>query len=126
MPKVLTTASTVTCGHTPPPPPAGQPPPPPTVPGLVRPSSSQKLKVKGKPVLVRSSLQGATVQNCPLKPPVGPPCQTVVTVVTGESLKLRARGQPVLLDRITLTTAPALAPLPLTPDAGHSTLFVSG
>ncbi|MFJ8470184.1 hypothetical protein [Streptomyces swartbergensis] len=123
MGKVLTTASTVTCGHTPPQPQPGTPapPPPPTLPGLITPSSGKKLKVKDNSVLVRASLQGVTVQNCPLEPSVS--CKKTVMVVTGESLKLKAGGDPVLLDdSLSLTTSPTLAPLPLKPQAGHTVL----
>ncbi|UOB15375.1 hypothetical protein MQE23_42895 [Streptomyces sp. HP-A2021] len=118
---VLTTASTVTCGHTPP---QSVVPPPPGVPGLIKASSSKKLKVKDNSVLVRASLQGLTVQNCPLDPSVS--CKQTVTLVTGESLKLKVGGDPVLLDDIlSLTTSPTLVPLPLKPETGHTVLSVA-
>ncbi|AYV31636.1 hypothetical protein ACFWB1_36285 [Streptomyces goshikiensis] len=124
MGKVLTTASTVTCGHVPPPPPPPDPPPePPPVPDLVKTSSTQKLKVEGKPVLVKSSLMGATIANCPNTVSPLTPCTTVQTVSLGESGKLRSGGFPVMLDRISLTTNGSVPLLPvLTPAANQSKL----
>ncbi|WP_405542694.1 hypothetical protein OG590_03120 [Streptomyces goshikiensis] len=127
MGKVLTTASTVTCGHVPEPPagppPVPPPPPPPGVPGLIETSSTQKLKVLGEPVLVKSSLMGATIANCPNTGSPPTPCTTVLGVSSGESRKLRSGGFPVVLDRISLTTNGSV-PLPpvLTPAANQSKL----
>ncbi|MFD3556281.1 hypothetical protein ACFWWA_29895 [Streptomyces goshikiensis] len=129
MGKVLTTASTVTCGHVPPPPPVTPPgappppPPPPGVPGLIGTSSTQKLKVRGKPVLVKSSLMGATVTGCPNTVSPLTPCTTVQTVSAGESRKLKSGGFPVMLDRISLMTNGSVPLLPvLTPAANQSKL----
>ncbi|MFF2576292.1 hypothetical protein [Streptomyces goshikiensis] len=126
MGKVLTTASTVTCGHVPEPPagpPPVPPPPPPPVPGLIATSSTQKLKVSGEPVLVKSNLMGATIANCPNTGSPPTPCTSVLGVSSGESRKLRSGGFPVVLDRIGLTTNGSV-PLPpvLTPAANQSKL----
>ncbi|WP_069773736.1 hypothetical protein [Streptomyces sp. LUP30] len=124
MSKVLTTESTVTCGHTrapqPPPPPPALPPP--LGPGLVTLRSTQKLHVEGVSVLVTADVVGATITGCPNVESPQKPC-TVVTSATGESVKLRTGGAPVLLDRLTITadgTVPV--PLGLEPTAGQSKL----
>ncbi|MFG2712995.1 hypothetical protein ACGFX2_20915 [Streptomyces goshikiensis] len=126
MGQVLTTASTVTCGHVPAPPPGpppAPPPEPPPVPGLIGTSSTQKLKVRGTSVLVKSSLEGATVANCPNTGSPPTPCTIVQGVLSGESLKLRSGGFPVMLDRISLTTNGSVPLLPvLTPTANQSKL----
>lgn len=102
MGNVLTTASTVTCQHTPSPLPA------PPVPGMVAVSSEAKLKVEGKPVLVETSVV-KSVSGCP-NTAVGAPCTQVTAVQTGRAQKLRAGGVPVLLDTLKATTnAGALA-----------------
>ncbi|MFF8942171.1 hypothetical protein ACF1A5_07800 [Streptomyces sp. NPDC014864] len=129
MGSVLTTASTVTCGHQPkppdtpaPPPPPGTPPPP--VPGLVTTTGGQKLKVGGNPVLVKSSILGAAISNCPNTVSPMKPCTTVRDVLGGEATKLRCGQLPVMLDRIGLSTDGSLQPPnPLTPDAGQSKLL---
>ncbi|MCX4545585.1 hypothetical protein [Streptomyces sp. NBC_01565] len=121
MGKVLTTASTVTCGHVPPLPPV-PPVPPPPVPGLIKTSSREKLKVGGKPVLVRSGIERAVIDKCPNVSP-GPACTTVMAVSSGESLKLKSGGAPVVLDKIGLATNGSVQPPPvLTPEAGQSKL----
>ncbi|MCQ9179553.1 hypothetical protein KMT30_11035 [Streptomyces sp. IBSBF 2953] len=124
MGKVLTTVSTVTCGHTrapqpPPPPPAV---PPPLGPGLVTLHSTQKLHVEGVPVLVTADVVGAVIGGCPNIESPAKPCTAVVSAV-GESVKLRTGGAPVLLDRLTLTTD-GTVPVPpgLRPTAGQSKL----
>ncbi|MFF0204388.1 hypothetical protein [Streptomyces sp. NPDC005017] len=110
MGRVLTTASTVTCPHA-----TGPPPPPPTPqPGLVTVSSTEKLKVTGSPVLVKTSL--TTVSNCP-NATSGVACASVSAVLGGESTKLRSAGKPVLLDALVLSTnavpaSPVLRPAP--------------
>ncbi|MFF7379301.1 hypothetical protein ACIP4Q_27595 [Streptomyces massasporeus] len=98
MGRVLTTASTVTCPHA-----TGPPPPPPTpVPGLVKVTSTEKLKVLGSPVLVKTSL--TTVSACPNAASGGAACTSVTGVLGGESAKLRTGGRPVLLDALVLAT----------------------
>lgn len=95
MAKVLTTASSVSCGH-------GQ--------GKVQSSSGAKLKVNGAAVLLKSSIDGKSVNACGIVPAadasatpthvkctaVGPP----PGVSAGESTKLRAGGSPVMLDTL--------------------------
>lgn len=123
MGNVLTTASTVTCGHVPeplpPPPPPGTPPPP--VPGLVATSSEEKLKVEGHPVLVRASLLLKDVSNCP-NTASGSPCLHITTVLSGESAKLKAGGKPVMLDVIGLQTDGLPPPPVLRPKPNQSKL----
>ncbi|MCJ1676504.1 hypothetical protein MTF65_03885 [Streptomyces sp. APSN-46.1] len=120
MGKVLTTASTVTCGHPTPVPPE---PPPSPMPGQVTASSERKLKVQGSPVLVKSSLLQADVKDCPNTVSPAKPCKKVTGVVSGESLKLKAGGSPVMLDEISLTTDGSVPPPPvLKPGAGQSKL----
>jgi hypothetical protein len=101
---VLTTASTVTCGH-------GA--------GKVQTSSSAKLKVNGAPVLLKSSIDRRSVSGCvtPVADdpsPAGRPCTAVTSapavppappplppgVTAGEATKLKAGGQPVMLDTL--------------------------
>jgi hypothetical protein len=92
---VLTTASNVTCGHS----------------GSVNTSSSAKLTVGGKSVLLKSSIEGKTVGSCSTQPstdPSGAPqdvkCLTVSGVTAGEATKLTAGGSPVVLDTLAGST----------------------
>ncbi|MFI8234976.1 hypothetical protein ACIGDI_39905 [Streptomyces sp. NPDC085900] len=128
MGKVLTTASTVPCGHVPPPPqppaPGGPPPPPsPPVPGTFTVQSTSKLTVQGDPVLVEASIHQATITNCPNTVSPAKPCTHVLAVNSGQSVKLRTSGAPVMLDQLTFTTdcSPPL-PVPATPTANQSKL----
>jgi hypothetical protein len=103
---VLTTASSVTCGH---------------APGAVQTSSNAKLTVGGNPVLLKSSIDRQPVSGCVTPPatdasgPTAGPC-TFVTgdpyvpapppaagspgVTAGEAQKLTANGNPVMLDTL--------------------------
>lgn len=102
MPKVLTTASTVLCD-------VFLPLPLPHHGGTVTTTSTAKLTVGGKPVLVASSLG-------PIPAPGGTPCATVVAagetpctaVVTvlpaSVASKLTVGGSPVVLETLTGTT----------------------
>ncbi|GAA0436024.1 hypothetical protein Acor_55370 [Acrocarpospora corrugata] len=84
--KVLTTGSAVNCTH-----------PPPAVPaGTVTLSSTAKLKVSGKPVLVEPGL--GSITGCLKKDPQNDiPCSSIVPPITGKALKLKASGLSVLL-----------------------------
>ena len=83
MPSVLTTASTVGCGHDP---------------GQVATSSSAKLTVAGAPVLVQTSIVGRTVSACSTTPSnTTKKCTTVTSVAAGLAQKLTAGGAPVAL-----------------------------
>lgn len=100
---VLTTASTVTCGH---------------APGNVSTTSAAKLTVNGQPVLLKSSIDGKPVGACSTPPaaePSGPtaaPCVLVTStplvppapptpgVTGGEATKLTAGGSKVMLDTL--------------------------
>src|SRR5258708_394033 len=99
MRKVLTTQSTVTCGHrlllkT----------------GTVQIASTAKLKVSGEAVLLRASVVGKSIPDCgsPV-PPKGPQgnimCTTVLTVANAPQPKLKVNGDPVLVERITGSTS---------------------
>ena len=90
MRRVLTTLSTVTCGH-----PAGS----------VRTASTAKLKVAGNPVLLESSVAGMAVASCGIPLVQGnKPCTTVLSVVDAPPPRLTVGGLPVLADAITGTT----------------------
>ncbi|MEU6885637.1 hypothetical protein ABZ918_10565 [Streptomyces viridosporus] len=126
MGNVLTTASTVPCGHPPPPPPpvpGGPPPPPLPVPGTFEVRSTAKLTVGGNPVLVEASIHDATISTCPNTVSPAKPCTKVVAVTGGQSVKLRTDGAPVMLDHLAFTTdcSPPLPTRP-TPTANQSKL----
>jgi hypothetical protein len=95
MANVLTTLSTVTCGHPP---------------GKVQVQSQAKLAVGGGRVLVQAGIKDQTVADCGTKPasdaagPTAAPCKTVSKVGGGRSTKLRAGGQPVMLDTLAGST----------------------
>ncbi len=110
MPNVLTTGSTVTCGHL-----AGNPT------GKVQIDSSAKLKVKGDPVLLESSIDGKSISNCGIVPaldgsgnPIAMKCTQVSVIpqvptlppgtppaiTDGRSTKLKVGGKPVMLDTL--------------------------
>jgi hypothetical protein len=86
MPAVLTTASTVGCGHDP---------------GSVATSSSAKLTVAGAPALVAASIVGKTVSGCST-PQTGSNklCTSVTGVTSGLAGKLTAGGAPVVLSTL--------------------------
>jgi hypothetical protein len=108
MPKVLTAESNVTCGHQ----------------GQVQISSSAKLKVNNKSVLLESSIAGMSIQNCATPPTTDPnttkylsfPCASVSAtartsptpplppfgspITDGRSKKLMAGGIPVMLETV--------------------------
>jgi|1185.fasta_scaffold483429_2 hypothetical protein len=93
-PKVLTTDSTVTCGHTPS--------------GAVALKSSAKLRVSGFPVLVSAGVGPAIGTGCVVTKQGDVACTTVTAVATEKSTKLRAGGVPVVLDTLTGTTNGAI------------------
>jgi hypothetical protein len=106
MPKVLTTESNVTCGHQ----------------GQVQISSSAKLKVNNKSVLLESSIAGMSIQNCATQTtqaqgkfvsfscasvsatartsPTPPTGTTSSPITDGRSKKLMVRGMPVMLETV--------------------------
>lgn len=92
---VLTTASNVTCGHSP---------------GRVSTSSSAKLKVNGSAVLLQTGVSGQSVSGCGTVPsadssgPTNVKCTTVASVTRGEATKLKAGGSYVMLDTLAGTT----------------------
>jgi hypothetical protein len=95
MRKVLTTQSTVTCGHL----------------GTVQTVSTAKLKVGGNPVLLESSVKDESILGCTTTPP--PPtnakCLTVMSVSNTPPPKLKVNGDPVLVEPITGSTSGTVA-----------------
>lgn len=97
MPNVLTTGTSVTCGHQ----------------GKVSTNGTAKLTVNGQNVLLRSGVEGQSVKNNPpadldscttKKTNTTSPCAAVLSVSTGEATKLKVGGKPVLLDTLMGTT----------------------
>jgi hypothetical protein len=95
-PKVLTTASSVRCGHQ----------------GTVGIASDAKLKVGGNPVLRPSSIQGKDITAC-ITPDsnTATKCRRVALVTGGAASKLRVGGQAVVLESLTGSTD-GLPPVP--------------
>lgn len=116
MPNVLTTQSTVACGHG----------------GTAAVVSSAKLAVNGMPVLLEAGVAGATIGACGTTPaadasgPTAAPCSAVSTVDSGRAAKLTVDGAPVLLDSLTGSTNGMVAKLTpqtlLTATAGQQKL----
>jgi hypothetical protein len=93
MRQVLTTQSTVRCGHIPP------------TPGTVTTTSVAKLKVNGSPVLLESSVVGQGVVLCGTPQVQGNKiCTKVMSVANIPPPKLAVAGAPVLVDSIKGTT----------------------
>ncbi len=104
MPAVLTTASSIVCGHS----------------GTVQQSSSEKLKVNGNSVLIKSSVDGQSISGCQTLPAVDssgtetarkctkvavdPPAPPGPGVTGGEAVKLKVNGKPVMLSNLTGNT----------------------
>jgi hypothetical protein len=86
MPAVLTTGSTVGCGHSP---------------GKVSTSSTAKLRVGTDAVLIETSIKGKSVSSCSTQTTdKTSPCKTVSSVASGLATKLTAGGKPVALATI--------------------------
>lgn len=115
MPGVLTTASNVTCGHSP---------------GKVTTTGSPKLKVSGQPVLLKTGIMGKPVSGCStptVSPPspVSKPCTSVLAVTLGEAVKLTVGSLPVVLDTLKGATDGVVANAPqafLSATAGQTKL----
>ena len=90
MASVLTMNATIECSHK----------------GSVTPSSSAKLKVDGKSVLLKDSVNGKSVSaTCTNKDASKSQTQCKTATVTGTlASKLKAGGQAVLLDPLVATT----------------------
>ncbi len=90
MAKVLTTASTVECGHT----------------GIVTTVSTAKLSVNRAPVLTTASIAGKAISGCVTVPPpqTNKPCTLATAVSAGQAVKLTVGRQPVMLDTLAGTT----------------------
>jgi hypothetical protein len=92
---VLTTASTVKCGH-------GS--------GKVQTSSSAKLSVEGNAILLKTGIVNKSVSGCGTvakadsSGPTDKPCTSVAAVTGGEATKLKADGKPVMLDTLAGST----------------------
>ena len=97
--KVLTTASTVQCGHG----------------GTVRIASDAKLEVGGNPVLRQSSIEGKNITACVTPDSnTATKCRKVALIAGGAASKLRVGGQAVVLESLTGSTdgLPAVPPGP--------------
>ena len=89
MGKALTMDSRVSCGHNPA--------------GFVQAQSTAKLAVGGRPVLVQSSV--TTIgPGCVFQKQGDIPCATVVSITSGQSVKLLVSGAAVLLDSLAGST----------------------
>ncbi len=109
MPNVLTITSIINCPHLP-----GK---------LAFTGVNHKLKVLGSPVLMKTDIQSATVQDCINPTSSSPPsqkCLKVSGVIIGESSKLRVGGVPVMLSTLAgLTNGfPPPPPPPAPPPPG--------
>ena len=91
MPNVLTTSSTVGCGHLPPPPGSG----------VVQVQSTAKLRVAGAPVLLVDSIANkpVTTGTCGIVvSQTNVKCTKVAAVTAGAATKLTVGKNPVVLD----------------------------
>lgn len=82
---VLTTSSTVSCGHPP---------------GHLTfgPATTNKLRIGGAFALVKDDVVSAAVAGCATKPSSSTvPCASVASCTGGEATKLKVQGKPVLL-----------------------------
>jgi len=88
MANVLTTESTISCGHG----------------GTVSTTSTAKLKIGDKPVLIKGNI-GPTVSSCGTQTTSAGtyPCPAA-TITGGEASKLRVGGLSVMLDTLSGTT----------------------
>lgn len=89
MANILTTDSTISCGHG----------------GTVSTTSTAKLKIGDKPVLIKGNI-GPKVSDCTLKDNTSTgtlQCQSA-TITDGEASKLLAGGLSVMLDTLGVTT----------------------
>jgi hypothetical protein len=91
MPQVLTTLSTIPCGHG----------------GAVVVVSGAKLTVHGAPVLLLDGIANKGIAGCLTAPaadasgPTAAPCLTVTGVGSGAATTLTVGGSPVMLDTVT-------------------------
>ena len=89
MAKVLTTASTISCGHEL---------------SINHAQSQAMLQVNGNPVLLPDNVNGLTIPpaQCFTTVTVNPPSKkcTKATMTTGSATKLKVKGQPVVLDTL--------------------------
>lgn len=115
MPNVLTTDSTVLCGvlvrgslHG----------------GSVKVSGTDKLKVNGGKVLLKSGIVEKSVAGCQnTQPPTGKtPCKNVSQVTTGEAIKLKVGGNGVIIESTLTGVTDGTPPGPLSATAGQTKL----
>lgn len=107
MANVLTSASSITCGHQ----------------GRVSTTSAAKLTIDGNPVLIGV---GSTVSAaCTLQNSNSSKKCTTATPVGGKAAKLCVGGSPVMLDTVTGTTDGYPPPGVITVDAGQTKLTAS-
>jgi hypothetical protein len=100
MPNILTEASTVMCGHG----------------GTVATAGFSKLQVNGSAVLLKTGIAGKSVSST-----CGTPndsnsgskqCTSVAEVSSGEASKLKAGGQPVMLETLAGSTDGTVTGMP--------------
>jgi hypothetical protein len=112
---VLTSASSLTCGHQVPP-----------KLGKVIVTGIAKLRVRGAPALRASDLASATIGDCGTVIVTSEIlCTKVESVTAGAATKLRAGGEPVLLDTLKGVTNGVVGATPqafLAGTAGHTKL----
>ena len=104
MPAVVTTASVVSCGHSP---------------GAVQTASTAKLRAGGAAVLTAAGVAGHPIGGCSN---TNAPCTTAGSLTAGAAAKLRAGGAPVVLDTL---AGPAIPGGQLTAQAGQDRLTAS-
>jgi hypothetical protein len=70
--------------------------------GVAAMTSSARLTVSNKKVVVKSDLLSATIAGCkqPASPPSSVTCATVASLIAGEAGKLTVGGHGVLLDSL--------------------------
>lgn len=90
MPKVLTMDSSILCDK----------PLPNAHGGNVEINSNVKLTVRNKPVLIKSSIEGKTVNGCSTPTNSTHPCATVSSVSGGFSAKITINQESVILDTV--------------------------
>ena len=110
MPFVLTTGSTVLCGHG----------------ATVTPTSSAKLTVAGEAVLLENTAPTWSFDtNCGQTASGQTKCAAITTVSGGASSKLSVGGIPVLTDSLSAVTTGAPANTDLSATAGQNKMEVT-
>ena len=70
--------------------------------------SQSYVTVSNRRVLIAPDTIGRSIASCPMVPPLGKPCTTTLSVITGYSALIKINSQPVCMDNLTGTVdAPA-------------------